>query len=183
MESQAAQQGVHHEVGGTGSRPALDRLTARALPPIALPSTNGESVDLSSIDRAVLYLYPGNRCSPDDGRDSPLVDEAQHCAFADHWSDFLALNCRVLGISSQSLDQQSVVVAALGVGHPLLCDADARVGRELGLPTFSVGHSDWYCRAALVVDDGAIVQAFYPLASAVGSPGQAVAWMRRQTWG
>lgn len=176
------QEGRPHEVSGTGCRPALDRLTARALPPIALPSTSGEPVDLSSLDRAVLYLYPGNRCSPEDGYDSPVVDAAQHCAFADHWPDFLALNCRVLGMSSQSLDQQSVVVAALGVGQPLLCDADARVGRSLGLPTFSVDQIDWYCRAALVIDDGAIVQAFYPLASAVRSPGQAVGWMRRQAW-
>lgn len=182
MEAQAAQKGGPHEVSGTGCRPALDRLTARALPPIPLPSTSGESVDLSSIDRAVLYLYPGNRCSPEDGHDSPVVDEAQHCAFADHWPDFLALNCRVLGMSSQSLDQQSVVAAALGVGHPLLCDADARVGRALGLPTFSADDIDWYCRAALVVAGGVIVQAFYPLVSAVHSPGQAVAWMRRHAW-
>jgi peroxiredoxin len=160
----------------------LERLIDRVLPSIALPSTSGDPVDLSSVDRAVLYLYPGNRCSPEDGYNSPVVDEAQHCAFADHWPDFLEFNCRVLGMSSQSLDQQSVVVSALGVGHPLLCDADARVARALGLPTFSVDQIDWYCRAALVVDDGVIVQAFYPLASAERSPGQAVAWMRRQPW-
>jgi peroxiredoxin len=182
VEAKATQKGGPHEARSTGCRPALDRLKARALPPIALPSTSRESVDLSSIDRAVLYVYPGNRCSPEDGRDSQVVDEAQHCAFADHWPDFLALNCRVLGMSSQSLHQQSSVVAALGVGHPLLHDADARVGRALGLPTFSVDDVDWYCRAALVVDDGVIVHAFYPLASAVSSPGQAVAWMRRQAW-
>jgi peroxiredoxin len=182
VDAQAVQEKRPEEIGDTGCPPVLERLTERVLPPIALPSTSGESVDLSSIDRAVVYLYPGNRCSPEDGHDSLVVDEEQHCAFADHWPDFLALNCRVLGMSSQSLDQQSIVVAALGVGHPLLYDAGARVGRELGLPTFSVDHVDWYCRAALVVDDGAIVQAFYPLASAVGSPGQAVAWMRRQAW-
>jgi peroxiredoxin len=182
VDAQAAQEGRPDEVGGAGCRPALGPLTERAFPSIALPSTSGEPVDLSSLDRAVLYVYPGSRCSPEDGYDSPVVDEEQHCAFADHWPDFLELNCMVLGMSSQALDQQSVVVAALGVGHPLLCDADARVGRALGLPTFSVGHSDWYCRAALVVDDGVIVQAFYPLASAVRSPGQAVAWMRRRAW-
>jgi peroxiredoxin len=182
VEAQAAREGRPYEAGGASRLPELGHLTERALPSIALPSTSGEPVDLSSLDRAVLYLYPGNRCSPEDGYDSPVVDEAQHCAFADHWSDFLALNCMVLGMSSQSLDQQSVAAAALGVGQPLLCDADARVGRALGLPTFTVDHIDWYCRAALVVDDGVIVQAFYPLASAARSPGQAVAWMRRQAW-
>jgi peroxiredoxin len=183
VEAQAAQEGRADEVGDASCRSVLEQLTERALPSIALPSTSGQPVDLSSLDRAALYLYPGNRCSPEDGYDSPVVDEAQHCAFADHWPDFLELNCMVLGMSSQSLDQQSVVAAALGVGHPLLCDADARVGRALGLPTFSVDDVDWYCRAALVVDDGVIVQAFYPLASAAHSPGEAVAWMRRQAWG
>lgn len=182
MAAQAAQAGRPDEIDRADCRTVLDRLTERALPSIALPSTSGGSVDLSSIDRAVLYVYPGNRCSPEDGHDSPVVDEAQHCAFADHWPDFLALNCRVLGMSTQALDQQSAVVDALGVGQPLLCDADARVGRELGLPTFSTDDIDWYCRATLVVDDGVIVQAFHPLASAVGSPGQIVAWMRRQVW-
>jgi peroxiredoxin len=182
VKSPTAQEGRPDELGGTGRRSVLGRLTQRALPSVALPSTSGEPVDLSSLDRAVVYLYPGNRCSPEDGYDSPALDEKQHCAFADHWPDFLALNCRVLGVSSQSRDQQSVVVATLGVGHPLLCDADARVGRALGLPTFSVDQIDWYRRAALVIDDGVIVHAFYPLASAVGSPGQAVAWMRRQAW-
>jgi peroxiredoxin len=85
-------------------------------------------------------------------------------------------------MSSQSLDEQNGAAAALGVGQPLVCDADARVARELGLPTFSLDHIDSYCRAALVVGDGAIVQAFYPPASAVRSPAQAFAWMRRQSW-
>jgi peroxiredoxin len=182
VDVQAVQEGRPEEIDDTGCPAVLERLTERVLPSIALPSTSGEPVDLSSLDRAVLYLYPGNLCSPEDGYDSPAVDEAQHCAFADHWPDFLALNCSVLGMSSQSLEQQSVVVAALGVGQPLLCDADARVGRALGLPTFSVDDIDWYCRAALVVEDGVVVQAFYPLASAVRSPGQAVAWMRRRPW-
>jgi peroxiredoxin len=182
VEAQAIQESRPHEVGDGGCGPLLARLTGRPLPSIALPSTSGGPVDLSSLDRAVLYLYAGNRCSPEEGYDSPALDEAQHRAFADYWPDFLALNCMVLGISSQSLDERSVVAAALGVGQPLVCDADARVARELGPPTFNVDHVDWYCRAALVVNDGAIVQAFYPLASAVRSPAQAVAWMRRQRW-
>jgi peroxiredoxin len=182
VEAQAVPENPPDQVGDVVCGPLLVQLTGRPLPSVALPSTSGESVDLSSVDRAVLYLYPGNRCSPEDGYDSPALDEAQHRAFADHWPDFLALNCRVLGISSQSLAEQSIVAAALGVGQPLVYDADARVARGLGLPTFNVDHVDWYCRAALVVNDGVIAHAFYPLESAVRSPAQVVTWMRRQRW-
>lgn len=53
---------------------------------------------------------------------------------------------------------------------------------EFGLPTFGVDGASWYCRLTLVVNDGAIAQVFYPVMSAVRSPAQAVAWMRRQRW-
>jgi peroxiredoxin len=178
--AQAVQRSRPDHVGHAACSPLLARVTGEPLPSIALPSTSGEPVELPRLDRAILYLYPGNLWSPEDGYDSPALDDAQHRAFADHWPDFLALNCTVLGISSQPLDEQRVIAAALGVGHPLICDADASVARELGLPTFSVDYVDWYCRAALVINDGAIVQAFYPLASAVRSPALAAAWMRRQ---
>lgn len=182
MGPQAVQENRPDEVGKGGCSPLLARLTGRSLPSIALPSTKGEPVNLSSLDRAVLYLYPGNRCSPEDGYDSPALDEAQHRAFSDHWDDFLALNVQVFGVSSQSLGEQCVAVSALGLGHPLLWDHDASLARDLGLPTFSVDNVDWYCRVTVIVNDGVIVQAFYPLTSAVRSSAQAVTWMRRQRW-
>jgi peroxiredoxin len=177
-------QGVQEAraVIGGGCDPLLARLTGRSLPPLALSSTSGERVELAEVSRAVLYFYPGHVCSPEGGYDSPALDEAQHRAFARHWSDFLALNCLALGVSSQSRHEQSVAVSALGVGHPLLCDGDRRLADELGLPTFTVDNTAWYCRLMLIVDDGMIVCAFYPVASATRSATKAVAWMTRQRW-
>ena len=130
----------------------------------------------------MLYFYPGSVCSPEGGYDSPALDEAQHRAFARHWSDFLELNCTVLGVSSQPRDEQSVTVSVLGVGQPLVCDSDLRLAQELGLPTFTVDNVPSYCRLVLVVEERAIAHAIYPLISATSSPAQAVAWMRRQGW-
>lgn len=178
---QAAQETQAAAIGGD-SDPLLARLTGRPLPAIALPSTSGTYVDLVEVGRAVLYFYPGNVCSPEGGYDSPALDEAQHRAFARHWPDFLSLNCMMLGVSSQSQDEQSVIVSALGVGQPLVCDSNLRLAQDLGLPTFTVDSAAWYCRLMLVINDGAIVRAFYPLISATRSPAQAVAWMRRQRW-
>ncbi len=178
---QVAQETRAAAVGGD-SDPLSARLIGRPLSAIRLPATTGAVVDLVEIDRAVLYFYPGNVCSPEGGYDSPALDEVQHRAFARHWSDFLALNCMVFGVSSQSGDEQSVTVSALGVGQPLLCDSDLRLADDLGLPTFTVDGTPWYCRLMLVVDDGMIAHAFYPVISATRSPAQVVAWTRRQGW-
>jgi peroxiredoxin len=163
--------------------PLLTRLIGRPLPALTLPATtSGEGISVSGLDRAILYCYPGAPYSPEDRYDSPALDDAQHRAFADHWSDFLALNCWVLGVSSQRREEQNVAATALGIGQPLVCDDELRLARELGLPTFSVDNTDWYCRVTLVISDGVILQAFYPVSSAVRSPAQALAWMRRQRW-
>jgi peroxiredoxin len=177
---QAAAQEARAATSGDGGNPLLARLAGRPLPALTLPSTSGEQVELAELNRAVLYFYPGYVCSPEGGYDSPALDEAQHRAFARHWSDFLALNCMALGVSSQSSDEQGVTASALGIGHPLLCDSDRMLAHDLGLPTFTVDHIGWYCRLTLVVDDGVIVRAFYPVTSATRSAAQAVRWMRRQ---
>jgi peroxiredoxin len=177
---QAAAQGARAAVGGDSGDPLLARVVGQALPALTLLSTYGEYVELAELDRAVLYFYPGYVCSPEGGYDSPALDEAQHRAFAHHWPDFMALKSLALGVSSQSHNEQSVTASALGIGHPLLCDADRVLARDLGLPTFTVDYTGWYCRLTLVVDDGVIARAFYPVTSATRSAAQAVRWMRRQ---
>jgi peroxiredoxin len=167
------------EVSGGSHSPLLAGLMGRPLPALSLPSTTGQHVDLAEIHRAILYFYPGAMWAPEGGYDSRALDEAQHRAFADHWHALLALNCLAFGVSSEAANEQRVAVAALGIGQPLLYDSSRRLARELGLPTFGVDGASWYCRLTLVVNDGAIAQAFYPVMSAVRSPAQAVAWMRR----
>ncbi|MBA3809502.1 MAG: hypothetical protein H0X28_14090 [Solirubrobacterales bacterium] len=175
---------AQNEPGSSDSShpPVLAGLTGRPLPALSLPSTTAQHVDLVEIHRAILYFYPGAMRAPDGGYDSRALDEAQHRAFADHWHDLLALNCWALGVSSHAANEQSMIATALGIGHPLLCDSDRRLAQELGLPTFGEDGASWYCRLTLVVNDGAIAQAFYPVMSAVHSPAQAVTWMRRQRW-
>jgi peroxiredoxin len=170
------------EVTGSSDPHLMPGLTGRPLPALSLPSTTGSDVDLIEAYRAILYFYPGAHWAPEGGFDSRALDEAQHRAFADHWDDLLGLGCNAFGVSTQASAQQRVTAAALGIGHPLLCDSDRRLARELGLPTFGIDDASWYARATLVVNDGVIAQAFYPVTSATKSPAQAIAWMRRQRW-
>jgi peroxiredoxin len=179
---QAAQNREGSGDAGRDSASPLAGLIDRPLPALALPSTNGEDFDLRRLDRAVLYFYPGNTCSPDGGYDSPALDEAQHRAFAGCWHDFLALNCQIVGISSQAQGDQATVAKTLGIGQPLLSDSELRLAWELSLPRFGVGDTAWYRRLTLILDSGAIAHVFHPVTSATRSPAQAVAWMGQQQW-
>jgi peroxiredoxin len=151
------------------------------LPALDLSGT-GPPLSLAEVDRAILYFYPGAQWAPESGYDSRALDEVQHRAFADHWEDLLALRCNAFGISTQSADEQDVTAAALGIGHPLLCDSDLRLARELGLPRFVVDGANWYSRLTLIVNEGVIAHVIYPVTSAIRSPAQAIAWMRRARW-
>jgi peroxiredoxin len=169
---------LHDVSGGPGGPPLLARLTGQRLPMIELPSTTDQPVNLSELDRGVVYFYSGSLCSPEDGYDSAALDEAQHRAFADHWADFTALGCRAFGVSNQSPDEQRQVGEVLGLGHPLLSDGERRLAHELGLPTFTVQGATSYCRLTLVISDGVIATAFYPVTSAARSAAQAIVWIR-----
>lgn len=168
-------------IGGTAEA-LLARISGQPLPAIGFPSTSEQSVDLSGVERGVVYLYSGNPWSPEGGYDTPTLDEAQHLAFATHWSDFTALNCLAFGVSSQGPGDQRLTAEALGLGHPLLSDGARHLARELGLPTFTVESTTRYCRTTLVVSEGVVVRAFYPVTSATRSAAHAIAWMRRQGW-
>jgi peroxiredoxin len=179
VRSQAAQGSFWGDAGGLDTGPLLARLTGQSLPEIELPSTSEQAVNLANVDCGIVYFYPGSLCSPENGYDSPALDEAQHRAFADHWLDFTALHCVIFGISSQPLDKQRATAEGLGLGHPLLWDGEKRLAHELGLPTFTEANTSWYCRVTLVIRSGAAAHAFYPVTSVVRSAAQAIAWMRQ----
>ncbi len=89
---------------------AAKHLAGMRMPEIALPATDGRTVDLSKLTapRTVLYFYPmtGVPGQPlPDGWD--LIPGArgctpQACAFRDHAQELAALNAGVFGCSTQS---------------------------------------------------------------------------------
>jgi len=73
-----------------------DRLVQQQLPTARLGCYTAPAVALSELgERLVVYFYPGTVWSPEDGYDSPVLDVAQHRAFALHSADFLALVVRL----------------------------------------------------------------------------------------
>jgi len=150
---------------------AVDHLRGMSFPAIALPATNGTSVDLSACPgRTIVYAYPRTGRpgipNPDDWDAIPGARgcSPQSCAFRDHFAELKQLGVNALyGLSTQDTAYQSEAVARLRLPFPLLSDESLKLTRALGLPTFQAGGMTLLKRFTAVVDDGAVTHVFYPV--------------------
>jgi peroxiredoxin len=150
---------------------AAKHLAGATLPDLALPATSGPAVNLSKLKgRTVLYNYPRTGVPGVDAL--PGWDDIpgargctpQSCGFRDHFADLKALGiAHVYGISTQDTAYQREAAGRLHLPFALLSDADLKFAKALNLPTFSTFGMTQLKRMALVIDDGAIVKAFYPV--------------------
>lgn len=167
---------------------AADHLPGMRLPALALPATTGGEIDLAdAAARAgtlVLYVYPRTGVP---GEPSPAGWDAipgargctpQSCAFRDHRGELAELGAGVLGLSAQPAAEQAAFAAREHIPFALLSDVEQRLGQALRLPTFEAGGMRLYKRITLVVDDGAIVKAFYPVFPPDRNAADVVAWLR-----
>jgi peroxiredoxin len=88
----------------------------------------------------------------------------QACAFRDHHAELLAAGAdRVFGLSTQDADFQREAAQRLRLPFSLLSDAGLRLTTALKLPVMFVGGAPLLKRMALIIDDGGITHAFYPV--------------------
>lgn len=114
---------------------AGDHLIGMTVPPVALPSTQGDDVDLSNAaaDRLVVYLFPGmgprGQADPPGWMETPGAYGCteQSCSFRDMRSSFREAGYWVMGISAQSQPQQSQAAQRLQLSYPLLADPGRRL--------------------------------------------------------
>lgn len=151
---------------------AADHLVGIEVPSIVLPSTGGGGVDLSvqsRRQRIVVFAYPRTGrpgVEPPAGWDEipgarGCTPEA--CAFRDLAAEFAAVNTVIYGLSTQDTDYQSEAVARLGLPYELLSDAGLALTEALRLPTFLVDGTTLLRRLTLVVDQGIVRHALYPV--------------------
>lgn len=151
---------------------AASHLTGSRLPPLHLPSTDGEEIDVSDFasGRTLIYVFPMTG-SPEkdmpDGWDSipgARGCSPHNCDMRDHYAELLQAGVsRVYGLSSQPTAYQDALVKALRLPYPLLTDSQMLLAKDPGLPTFSSGAITVYKRLALVVSEGVIEHVFYPV--------------------
>jgi peroxiredoxin len=141
------------------------------LPRIALVSTAGRSVDLSTLKgRTVVYIYPRTG-RPD--QELPIGWNAipgargctpQSCAFRDlHEEIKLAGAARVFGLSTQDTAYQREAAERLHLPFELLSDAKLAIATALKLPMFEVDGMKLIKRLTLIARDGTIEKVFYPV--------------------
>jgi peroxiredoxin len=152
---------------------AADHLDGAALPPLALPATDGTRVRLDALAGvSVVFAYPR---TGRPGEESPGGDAAwnaipgargctpEACSFRDERAAFAAKGARVFGLSTQDSDYQREAVERLHLPYPLLSDADLELARALRLPTFDVDGMTLLKRLTLIVRDGVIHDHVYPV--------------------
>jgi len=153
---------------------AAAHLTGTAMPQLALAATDGPPFRVDLVPpparRLVLYAYPRTGRPGAD----PLVPDwdaipgargctNETCAFRDHAADLARLGAAVAGLSTQDTGYQQEAAERLRLPFPLLSDADLRLARALRLPTFEVAGHELLRRLTLVISDGVIEHAFYPV--------------------
>lgn len=175
---------VPHDDGAAAHLPGL------RLPAVALPATDGSTVNLAHLDagRTVLYVYPRTGrpgVDPPEGWDAipgarGCTPEA--CGFRDHLDDLRGAGARVYGLSSQTSDYQREAVDRLGLPFAMLADPGLAVGQALGLPTFSLGGRTFYRRLTMIVKDGVIEHVFYPVFPPDAHAAEVLDWLTAHPW-
>ena len=140
------------------------------LPALSCPSTLGGLQDLSTLDRAVVFVYPyAGRPGVADPPDWDIIPGAhgstpQALGYSELAPHFADLGWSIFGLSGQSHDQQCEVAARLGLPFALLNDAAFAACDALGLPWFLAGARRFQTRITLLIEGAQIAQVLFPVA-------------------
>jgi len=164
---------------------AADHLSGIRLPSIPLPTTTGETVDLSSFSgRVVVYAYPmtgvPNVALPDGWNEIPGARGCtpQTQSFQAQTDVFAALGVAIFGLSTQTPEYQKEMADRLGLSFGILSDSEFKLTEALRLPTMTVAGMRIIKRLTLVIDDGTITHVFYPVFPPDRATAAVVDWLR-----
>jgi peroxiredoxin len=102
----------------------------------------------------------------------------QSCSFRDHFDELKRLRvAQLYGLSTQDTAYQQEAATRLHLPFALLSDEKLALTKSLELPTFSVAGMTLLKRMALVIDDGTITKAFYPVFPPDKNAEEVIAWL------
>jgi peroxiredoxin len=172
---------------------AAEHLPGLPLPPIGLPSTNGDLVKLDDamISLAVVYCYP--RTGRPDANALGATERwnaipgargctPQSCGYRDHHPDLELLGARVYGFSTQTTEYQREAVSRLQLPFALLSDAAGEFSAALRLPSFEVEGVRLLRRLTLVIRHGHILHCVYPVFPPDKDAEAVISWIRNNAF-
>ena len=165
---------------------AARHLTGMKLPDLALRATSGASVNLSKLEgRTVVYVYPRTGVPgvdlPPGWNEIPGARGCtpQSCGFRDHFDELKRLGVvQLFGLSTQDTVYQQEAASRLHLPFAILSDEKLALTRALKLPTFTASGMTLLKRMALVIDDGVITKAFYPVFPPDKNAAEVIAWLQ-----
>ena len=154
------------------------QLAGVEMPNVLLQSFDGRSHQIAdlSFSWVVYYFYSG--IDAEQGRVDVAQDAALHRAYGNEKESLAALGVRVIGLSSQSENEQLQTITDYRIRHRMLIDPACQFARLLNLPVFEVAGRTCYQRLALLTCDRRVAHAFYPVEAASRNPSQVLTWMR-----
>ena len=165
---------------------AAGHLGGTKVPDLALPATEGAPVNLSKLKgRTVVYIYPRTGVpgiDPPDGWDQIPGARGctpQSCSFRDQFGELTRIGvAQLYGLSTQDTAYQREAATRLHLPFPILSDEKLALTRALNLPTFTAAGMTLLKRMALVIDDGKITKAFYPVFPPDKKAADVIAWIQ-----
>ena len=163
------------------------KLVGVKVPELTLVAGEGVSRDpVADADWTVVYCYPGAYAAASS---YPVgwgeIPGATGCTleattFRDSIGDFAARGADVVGVSTQSPEEQAAFAAKVRLSQPLLSDQGLELAAALRLPTFRAGGRDHLKRLTLIVGaDREIRHVLYPIPDPAASVEQALALLDR----
>ncbi len=165
---------------------AADHLTGMTMPRISLRSTAGRTIDLSELSapRTIIYCYPMTGVP---GKPLPenwdAIPGARGCTpqagnFRERYQEFVHLGIEVFGLSTQTTEYQREMAERLHLPFEVLSDDAFALCDALRLPTFEVEGVRLLKRLTLMIRDGRIEHALYPVFPSNESADQVLRWLR-----
>lgn len=169
---------------------AATHLTGSALPKLELASTQGGVIDLSRLDRAVVFTYPRTgepyRPVPQGWDQIPGARGCtpQACGYRDLAGEFDALGVRVYAMSTQTTAYQREFMLRTGFPFPILSDHALACTRAMRLPTFAwrddEGERELIKRMAWYVERGVIRHVWYPVFPPDRNAANVLDWLKER---
>lgn len=159
----ADDNGAQHLIAGT------------RLPDVALTATRGARINLARYqERAIVFIYPMTGSpgvpNPPDWDVIPgahgSTPEAE--GFRDAYAEFEVMGFEIFGLSGQGPEAQHAFALRAGIPYPLLSDEKFAFADALNLPRFETGGVSYLSRLTLVVRNGIIYRAIYPVENPAG---------------